>query len=117
MEQIWKLGFLGLLVLAGSGLVLAGVSQSGAVAKSAAVDASVDYCPGGCGKEAGSCGPDCTCGCQDGKCDGGCGNAAGSCGPDCACGCQNGSCGGGCGKTQDAGQKSCGGGCGCGCGG
>jgi hypothetical protein len=113
MEQIWKIGFLSLLVLAGVGLVVAYSGQAAnKVAKQNSVsDGVTDICPGGCGKAAGSCGPDCTCGCQGGKCAGGCGEAAGSCGPDCDCGCQNGSCNGGCG------QKSCGGGCGCGCGG
>ncbi len=48
------------------------------------------------------CGPDCTCGCQDGKpctCDEA--KAACDCGPDCTCGCQDGKpCT--CGKAEDA---------------
>jgi cell fate (sporulation/competence/biofilm development) regulator YlbF (YheA/YmcA/DUF963 family) len=41
-----------------------------------------------CGKKSCNCGPDCTCGCQEGKectCGDGCG-----CGSDCTCGCQEG---------------------------
>lgn len=38
-----------------------------------------------------ACGPDCTCGCQDGKpCTCGEQKAGCACGPDCACGCQDG---------------------------
>ena len=41
-----------------------------------------------CGKKSCNCGPDCTCGCQEGKectCGDGC-----NCGSDCTCGCQEG---------------------------
>ena len=41
-----------------------------------------------CGKKTCNCGPDCTCGCQEGKectCGDGC-----NCGSDCTCGCQEG---------------------------
>ena len=71
-----------------------------------------------CEKHEGSCGcgPDCTCGCQEGKectCgkdhEGGCG-----CGPDCTCGCQEGkecTCGDGhecCGKHGEGHECKCG---------
>ena len=145
MENIYKTGFLSLLVIAGVGMVMAAYGSQGEAQQSAVpglqspdktVDSGLetDLCPGGCGKEAGSCGADCTCGCQDAvfgsqstvlgtedpgpkTCTGGCGMAAGSCGADCTCGCQDGKCSGGCGNTADTGQKTCSGGCGCGCGG
>lgn len=62
------------------------------------------------------CGPDCKCGCQEGKectCNGKC-----DCGSDCKCGCHcgcNGNCGSGCGCHGGCGC-GCNGNCGCGCG-
>ena len=63
-----------------------------------------------CGKKSCNCGPDCTCGCQEGKectCGDGCG-----CGSDCTCGCQEGkecTCGDDCcGKHGEGHECKCG---------
>jgi|OM-RGC.v1.030367449 hypothetical protein len=101
MEEIWKVGFLGLLVIAGMGLVMAAYGG-----QSDDVDAEVlqevvegafepdasDLCPDGCGNDLGTCGSDCGCGCQATQrdlCEGGCGLSA--CGDSCprtaSCGC------------------------------
>ena len=63
-----------------------------------------------CGKKSCNCGPDCTCGCQEGKectCGDGC-----NCGSDCTCGCQEGkecTCGDDCcGKHGEGHECQCG---------
>lgn len=98
MENTWKIGFLGLLVLAGTGLVMAelvgqGVKDSATVGEKT-ITAGLDgaTCSGGCGQKLGSCGADCSCGCQKaaGTCTGDCGKALDACTTGCGCGCSRG---------------------------
>lgn len=101
MESKWKIGFLGLLVVAGLGLVMAGVGQEDTGCNDDLCGLSVEekaeeaeICFGGCGNETGTCGADCDCGCQkiEPACSSGkCGSE--TCGGDCpkslGCGCGN----------------------------
>jgi hypothetical protein len=104
MENIWKAGFIGLLVIAGLGLVMAGLSETPVQEEDCSdgvcdleveqeTEETVDdesLCSGGCGEKLGSCGADCGCGCQKQSCDSlGCEKSI--CGGDCpralGCGC------------------------------